>query len=625
MKLFIVDIMGCLELPHYEMFFYKDIKEGRIALFNSSLTSIDDLPLVCDWLTDEVNRNPFSIDKGIVVFFAPRDLTGRRIPMDYENYVKLCVNELVSRHLDERFKFKCFFLDKADRNVDNDSEYQNIKDVCEAFASDNHELRNSFLPLSFAPKDDNAAETKDLIISLGDDVAKRFYLRVLENMVETDASDDDIRPEDWYGTEFLGNCNAMISDISDFHVAYYSGDASTKMECLLKTVEYICSFVQTYDAEKDFDSQYRDFLTEKSFTDFDPGMDNIKLRIAVLKRRLEEWKEPETAKEKTVEPHRFESENHSKAFEKEIEKASSTELKRLLNRDIKKHSIKELCEDEFTSYTMRSLQELIKNARKRMKDFCGERVSDFKTFFLKHKSDIIYRDGDEYLTENESESEQELAKLMNKYSVNELPGYSEELRLQQELNLIEEQIRETGLCLEKIRFLPFLFTTVFAVASVGLYYFGVQNSVFFKEHTLYVFVLYLLVAAILFSLVFISVKIYYRKKVGNLYKKSVEIVRNYLKGFAGKATEFERNINSAMNYYCCAERDNRALLHRHDNREYSEKVLWHRRRIAEILENLKYFDGFIEGAIPKDETSVPKLDLFEDDAMHSEFYQMQIF
>lgn len=76
--------MGCLELPHHETFFFKDVREGRTALFKRSLTSLDELSLVRDWLTEEVNRNPFSIDNGVVVFFIPRDLTGRRIPMDYD-------------------------------------------------------------------------------------------------------------------------------------------------------------------------------------------------------------------------------------------------------------------------------------------------------------------------------------------------------------------------------------------------------------------------------------------------------------------------------------------------------------------------------------------------------------
>ncbi|HRN14077.1 MAG TPA: hypothetical protein PK062_02225, partial [Clostridia bacterium] len=62
MKLFLVDIMGCLELPHHETFFFKDVREGHIALFKRSLTSLDELSLVRDWLTEEVNRNPFSID-----------------------------------------------------------------------------------------------------------------------------------------------------------------------------------------------------------------------------------------------------------------------------------------------------------------------------------------------------------------------------------------------------------------------------------------------------------------------------------------------------------------------------------------------------------------------------------
>lgn len=625
MKMFLVDVMGCLELPHHETFFYQDVREGRVSLFRRSLTSLDELSLVREWLTEEVNRNPFSIDNGIVVLFIPRDLTGRRVSMDYENYVKLCVNELVSRYLDKRFKFVCFFLDKADRNAKDDSEYRRIREVCEVFASDDPELRSAFLPASFVPKEDEVAETEALINSLGDSAARRFYLRILDIVRKADTVGGVLSHEEWYRTRFLGQCSEAISEISDFHVSYFSGDVSKKQELLLKTVEYICSFSQGYDPEKDFSLQYKDFLTEKNFEQFDPDMDTIRMRIAVLKRRLTKWTAPDTTEEEETDPIAFDNEDHSKEFEKEIEKISADELKKLMRQALKGHSLKEMCGHEFTSSTMDSLQQLLANANKKLKAFCGERVRDFSVFFRKHESAVIDREDDEGLTESEKEAELELAKLMNRYSANELPGYSEELRIQQELDLIGKKIYKIGACLERMKLLPFLLTVLFALASIGLYYYGVQNSVFDKENTLYVFILYLVAMAVPFALVYFSVKAYYKKKVRKLFKKCMELVREYLQSFVGKAKEFENNINSAMNYYCRAERNNRVSRRRRNDREYEERILWHRLKISEILENLKYFDGFVAGVVPKEETAVPKLDPFDDDAMHSEFYQMRIF
>ena len=176
-----------------------------------------------------------------------------------------------------------------------------------------------------------------------------------------------------------------------------------------------------------------------------------------------------------------------------------------------------------------------------------------------------------------------------------------------------------------MKLLPFLLTVLFALASIGLYYYGVQNSVFDKENTWYVFILYLVALAVPFALVYFSIKAYYKKKVRKLFKKCMELARDYLQSFVGKAKEFENNINSAMNYYCRAERNNRVSRRRKNDRKYEERILWHRLKISEILENLKYFDGFVTGVVPKEETAVPKLDPFEDDAMHSEFYQMRIF
>lgn len=625
MKLFLVDIMGCLELPHHETFFYKDIKEGRIALFKHSLTSLDDLSSVRDWLTEELNRNPFSIDNGVVVFFIPRDLTGRRIPMDHEIYVKLCINELISRHLDRHFKFVCVFLDKADRNAGDDSEYRRIREVCETFASDNPDLQGAFLPASFVPEKDNVAETKALIKLLGDTTARDFYLRILESVKKADLTDGVLTHENWYRTRFLGQCNETISDIRDFHAAYFSGDISQKMELLLKTVEYICSFARNYDPHGDFAIQFGDFLTEANFNRFDPDMEKIKLRIAVLKRRLHRWVAPDPADDKSFDPLVYENEDHSKEFEMEIRQTSQNELKQLMDQALKKRPLNEMCGHDFTSSTLDSLQKLLANANKRLKAFCSDRVRDFMVFFRKHNNVVIQRDSDDTLTELEREGEQELASLMNHYSANELPGFSEELKIQQELDLIGKKIYKIASCLESMKLIPFILTAVFALVSIAGYYYGVQNSVFNAENTLYVYVLYILAAAALFALVFFTVKAYYKKKVRKLYRQCTKLVEEYLESFVKKAKEFERNINSAINYYCRAELNNRITRSRINDREYSERILWHRLKIADILENLKYFDGFIQGVVPKEETAVPRLDPFEDDAMHSEFYQMWIF
>lgn len=625
MKLFLVDIMGCLELPHYETFFYKDVRDGRIAVFKRSLTSLDELGLVREWLTEEVNRNPFSIDNGVVIFFIPRDLTGRRVPMDYENYEKLCVHEMISRHMDKRFRYICFCLDKADRNARNDAEYRRIRETCEAFASDEPELHSSFLPLSFEPKEDDYAETEELISLLGDSVAKRFYRGVLDNIRKIDLSERVLMHKVWYRTRFLGQCRETISEIRDFHTAYFSGDISKKMELLLKTVEYICHFARGYDNNEDFAIQFKDFLTEKDFDGFNPDMDGIRLRVAVLKRRLGKWTAPDL--EDVNEPDQlvYDKNEHYKEFEREIDAVSSGELKKIMNAALKGHSLKEMCGHEFTSSTMDSLQKLLANATKRLKTFCGDRVREFEAFLIKSDPAVIHREGGGDLTDEEKEAESELAAKMNQYSANELPGYSEELKIQQELDLIGKKVYKIGTYLERLKFIPFLLTVLFALVSIGGYYYGVQNSVFDKENTLYVFILYLVILAAFFVLAYFGVKAYYKKKVRSLFKKCLEIVRNYLKSFVKRAEEFENNINSAMDYYCGVERNNRISLSREADRDYGERILWHRKKIAEILENLKYFDCFVSGAVPPDENAVPKLDPFADDAMHSEFYQMEIF
>ena len=220
-------------------------------------------------------------------------------------------------------------------------------------------------------------------------------------------------------------------------------------------------------------------------------------------------------------------------------------------------------------------------------------------------------------------TERESAAKMNKYVASELPGYSAELELEQELELRREKIRETNKYLESMKKIIFMLTLVFTVGSVGSYYYGLQYSVFSKERTMAVFVSYIGVTAILFLSAYIIVRWIFNRRIDHYFRESVELVRVFLNGYKDRAREFQDNLYSSVKYYCAVDGNNKKAKRSQEEIEYKEREQWHRRKINAILKNLEYFSSYISGAETQEERT-PQLNLL-DDAVHNDFYQLRVF
>ena len=181
MKIYLVDVNNAVGMAHYETFFYKNIKQGNISVFDKPIDSLSSLDEVLTWIREDINRNPFSIDQGLVIFLIPRRLAQQRTPKDLEIYSQMYINQLLERHLDHRFKYLCFYMDDTGMESINDRIYMDIDAVNAAFSSDDVLMRSSFLPRALPPGDPEE-NVRDLIGELPDKTASDFYCRVLDEI-----------------------------------------------------------------------------------------------------------------------------------------------------------------------------------------------------------------------------------------------------------------------------------------------------------------------------------------------------------------------------------------------------------------------------------------------------------
>ena len=117
----------------------------------------------------------------------------------------------------------------------------------------------------------------------------------------------------------------------------------------------------------------------------------------------------------------------------------------------------------------------------------------------------------------------------------------------------------------------------------------------------------------------------YKHKIGKLLKICKREVAEFLKNYKIMAEEFEKNLNLMTDYACLKEyldkKKDIEFLRKNDIKKYN----WHKRKVREILDNLCHFNDFVKDAETIKETDDIDFVDFNNDAEHTEFYQMKIF
>lgn len=628
MKLFIVDFLNCLELSHFETFFYKNIKDGNISVYPESLSSYAQFELIYKWLLEEINRNPFSITEGLVLFYIPRNLTQKLDYYDIDNTAKIYIRELISSKLDSRFSFACVFVDQTGKDTNQDKAYQTIKKVCKGFYSEETAIRRGVLskPRSSIHK---VSELLDLISDVQDNTIQDFFTNILEN--ELDSSNQTNKQSDEVIVEaFFQNCSQAILPIKSMNVAYFGSDISKKTETLLKLISYVCDFAEQPN-NKEFDKAVDEFLNTSRYEKYDPDYDNIRKRIVTYKNRLSSWlettKNTTSKAEEPVHPLSYHETDDSQSFKHKIESIITEDYaEKILNP-----FLEELDEFDASERVFSVLDKTIENVDKELHAFCDgvvDNIYDFRndngSFLTEEASGAVYT----------SEEAEELSKALdsvNQYAINELPGYSAELKLRQELDNINTQIQYFGKRIKAASPKAFIITLCFAIMTVLVLYFFAQRSVFTKESTWWVFGIYIAICSLSFVISFFLLKLYYKRRVRKLLKECQKKINEFLESYKKRAEEFETNINHSMSCSCVQDKHFKIADQRHTATWTDERFQWHKLKTMSILKNLKHFDGFLaeKPTEPEKETNGPKSPSADaeylHDAAHSEFYQMRIF
>ena len=626
MKLFIVNYHNCLELSHFETFFYKNIKNGRIFVCPETLNSYSQFDTIYRWLIEEINRNPFSISsksKGLVLFCIPRDLTKDLTCNDIDITAKIFIREKISSELDNLFSYACIYVDRTGGAVDQDPKYQAIRQACESFYSDNPNIH-----LLSKQRGDiqTIDELKQIISAVPDETVRSFFdgvLKRVQGSIEDPDGDGSVILQ-----AFFQNCAGALQNIKELHVAYPGSDISQKTITLLKLISYICKFAEQPDSN-DFDEARNTFLNLGEFQGYSPDYDTLRKTIATYKKRLSDWlneiNRAPTTQEESITPLSFTPSNDAQLFQTELDGLVSDNYAETLLHP----SLDELDEFDASEQVFSRLDNTLKDVDKKLGALCEKAVNQMYTFRERNPSYLTTEASGAKYTQNEISGLAEALDAVNQYQVSDLPGYSAELKLRQELDIINERIRYVGRRVKAAKPKLFFLTLGFALLSVLGFYFFAQHSVFAAENTWWVFGGYLVVCGTAFLLSYVFLRHYYKRRAFNYLKECQEKIDSFLKNYKKRAEEFENNINHAMDYACKQDSLFKKADQQHTFTWRNERFQWHRAKTQSILLNLRHFDAFLQGTAPVNEaggpTSPSEDNTYLHDAVHSDFYQMQIF
>lgn len=619
MKTFIVDIGNCLELSHNETFFYKYMDEGSISLFKDSISSLQELGKIEKWLKSEINRNPFSIDEGLVVFYIPRNLTGKLSAYYYDNIIRIYIHQLVVTKLDDRFKYVCVMLDQSDENENNDYVYKTIESKTTGICSDDPILKGK-MP-AFETKNSQTPDAiKNQLDTIDDDVLREFYEGLLQQeIVAANGKKENLRN---IGNAFASSGNDIIGNVRLLSIAHYHGDIAQKTKAIIKLICYVCEYTKD-DKPDDFESRVSSFAKKQNFDQYMPDYDKIRQKIADYRFRLSGWlvqhhKAP-VYKDANVDEAKYLATNKAEEFKSEIENITLG----IIEDRIFNPSFRDIVNSNIADEIFDKLDAILENAHKKLHSFCKEIIDGvFQTHSLYPRFKLTEK---ENLTPEEKELETEILNRLNLYTVNELPGYPAEVRLRQELEDINQKIQYFAERVKVYKKSAFVGTLVVSLLSVFLLYFGAQNSVFVKENTWWVFFFYNAVAGACFSLSYFLLRSYYKHQVRKLLAIAKKKVSKFLENFRKRAEEFENNVNTEMELYCKKYKHDKLSVDRNSSHTKIEKFNWHKLKIRSIMTNLMFYDGFIAGTEPKaSEQEISDKALLSGDAEHSYFYHIDL-
>ncbi len=630
MKLFIVNFKNENNLLPFEPFYYEGIADGNISLFSKTLMSLSQLDEVRVWLETEINRNPFSIEQGIVVFQIPRNLTMPLDKEDYEVTALVYIRELVEKHFDGRFQFVCFFLDEVGKDENNDPSYNHLKYIYKNLCYS--DLPVDDLPAIFKNEEevlgdilicDKTQMDAQRINQVQDPVFREFYLNSLHEQLIGNRADKEAMQQAM--TAFVNDCRAHIQHIYYYHVPYFGGDIAKKLRIMLIICDYLCKLAKAQQELPPFRPDDTTNDNSQFLKDYNIDLHEKAELVATYIKRLGDW----LNKNK---PHEELSDFPELSYDFDYETIDEfMRFRHYINDVMKRFRIrpgfKELAEFDVTEYVIKDLKQTLSESDKMLDDFCDVVVDNAFNWWRQNADYLSEGLNKDNMETQELKQDKKLLEAMNQFTPTRRPGYTEECAMLQDLEAINMRIKEVGARMKSYSPVAFAMTVLFSLASIGICYFVTQYSVFMKENTWSVYGIYLGGLAASFLLPYGILRIQHMRKIKKLLKLCEKRIFDFLEVYSKQAEEFGKNMKAAMNYYCFFTRQCKKAAEKEKHTEKHLKYLWHRPKMEAIITNLSCFKNLIqtENAKAVKENNIPPLKDFEDDAAHSKFYQMKIY
>lgn len=594
MKLYLVNVCDCINYSQFGPFLFEHIKNGECLVYNSA-NNCAEFDVIYEKILEDYNRNAFSTDNAKLLFLIPRDMD-RECPENYNFYNKINIFMHITSKVQLFSEISILYVDQYSKPYEGEIYGKDTKISSSMYTIDTEFER--YLPICDKACNDKKA-VADSVSKIKDPVFKSFFEDVLTDIEEN--MDESFTQQ--MMMIFSSSCNRRISNIVDENVLIKPMDIADRIRKTLKIVYFIKELIGNTE------------LNISEFKKFSIDEEQIKEIIATYRYRLNSWLSSSFTKEYPVvnDIKVFRHQQNVGSFIERINDIAHGQLTELDDVRGQSYDVVKIVFDKMTA--------IIKNANGEMERFVQKDTEQY--FDEKNYSKGVVAGLDDRL--DEETKQKALTEALNQYSKITLPGYTEQLRLEQKLENASKQVDELLDCKKNYSFKAFLGTFLFGSLGVALLYLIAQFSVFVKENSFLIYLAYSAFICIAFFSTYAKFNIDYKRKMSLLLKKCKEEVAEFLRNYKVLAEEFEKNLNAMADYECLIDYLTRKkAVEEQKTKDYS-RYNWHKRKVREILDNHNHFNDYIVGITPvKEAKSVSPAD-FEHDAEHTEFYQMKIF
>lgn len=596
MKICLINVNNCINYSQYGPFLFEHIKNKELSVFSVKNTS--ELDLIYEDIVSELNRNAFLTEEITIFVTIARDITSFEIN-EYDVYNKINIYQHIISKLSVNRKFKVFILYMDTINSVSKGKVHAIdEELSETYITNDAKFAE-ILPIG--ENFTTFSELQAAIDKISNVTFRNFFSDVLCHI---DQQSDKMLSKKNLSHFFASECAGYFGAIKRKCELIPPASVDESILTTLKVV-YFVKDLSVGDISLD------------QYDEFEVDYNSVKRQIATYRERLSHWlnekKEARDRIQYSIDQYLGATEIGE--FQKALEQITKEKMNQIHVNNIGGFDLV----DAFFS----AIEEVVHNAEEEMEKYATKTV---KHYF----ADENYQPSDEDVSVyddpvDKKRHENDLLDELNQYTCVTLPTYNQQLRIEQKLENANDKINYLLRCHNAYRFKAFLMTLAFAVAGVAVLYLIAQFSVFVKENSFPVYLSYCCLLALAFSSVYFVKAGSYQKKINKLFKQSKQEAEAFLDAYLTLANNFEHNIRKMAEYYCFKKFLIEGEISTEEARVLLQKYNWHVRKIKEILTNFNHFNDFVGLTDPVMEENPVRLDSFDHNAEHTEFYQVKIF